>query len=226
MENKEKFWKRFYQAMIVILAVAIIVVIVCAAKVKNAQETPETSQSSTPKEEKLFAGFAKPEEVVTVNTQIIEDGLREMGTLITEEYYFTQVEEYSSTTKIWILDSTSKFTYSYDGTVSAGIDCNAITVDRDDENGKITVHVPKARILNVNIDHNSFKIYEEKNGLWNKIDMTKYNDSLVQFEEAAKTKALEKGILNKADEGADKMLASFIGAIIDTEEYTVEFVKE
>ncbi|MCR4787558.1 MAG: DUF4230 domain-containing protein [Lachnospiraceae bacterium] len=224
MDNRDIIRRKFYLILIVVTTLAIVCVLIYASNHKRNEEShlARTYENGSSKE-KLFENAEKKEEVVTINTEIIEDGLKEMGTLITEEYYFTQVEEYTSTTKAWVFfDSTAKFTYSYDGTVSAGIDCNKISVDKDDEQKIIKISVPKAEIINVFIDHNSFKIYEEKNGLWNKIDMEKYNDSIIEFEEAARTKAQEKGIIDKADEGARKMIESFVRSIADTDEYTIE----
>lgn len=176
-------------------------------------------------EKKLYDGAETTvvEEIVTVDTEIIADGLREMGTLITEEYYFTQLEKYKKTEKVWIFKSEATTAYSYDGVVTAGIDCNEIGIEKDDENKKITISIPKASILNVDIDPNSFQMYEEKNGLWSKFNINDYNKSLIEFEEAGKKKALEKGIIEKADESAKKMVESFVNSLIDSDEYTIEY---
>lgn len=176
-------------------------------------------------EKKLYDGAETTvvEEIVTVDTEIIADGLREMGTLITEEYYFTQLEKYKKTEKVWIFKSEASTAYSYDGVVTAGIDCNEIGIEKDDENKKITISIPKASILNVDIDPNSFQMYEEKNGLWSKFNISDYNKSLIEFEEAGKKKALEKGIIEKADESAKKMVESFVNSLIDSDEYTIEY---
>lgn len=176
-------------------------------------------------EDKLYDGAETTvvEEIVTVDTEIIADGLREMGTLITEEYYFTQLEKYKKTEKVWIFKSEATTAYSYDGVVTAGIDCNEIGIEKDDENKTITISIPKAGILNVDIDPNSFQMYEEKNGLWSKFNISDYNKSLIEFEEAGKKKALEKGIIEKADESAKKMVESFVNSLIDSDEYTIEY---
>lgn len=176
-------------------------------------------------EDKLYDGAETTvvEEIVTVDTEIIADGLREMGTLITEEYYFTQLEKYKKTEKVWIFKSEATTAYSYDGVVTAGIDCNEIGIEKDDENKTITISIPKAGILNVDIDPNSFQMYEEKNGLWSKFNINDYNKSLIEFEEAGKKKALEKGIIEKADESAKKMVESFVNSLIDSDEYTIEY---
>ncbi len=217
--------KRIYPIIIMVCTMCIVgIIIYYNTATKEDKSSLAEVYENNAQDDKLFANVPKPQEVVTVNTEIIEDGLREMGTLITEEYYFTQVEEYTSTTKAWIIPSTASCTYSYDGTVSAGIDCNRITVDKDEEKKVIKITVPKSEIINVVIDHNSFKIYEEKNGLWNKLDMTKINNSLIEFEDAARQKALDKGIIDRADESAAKMIESFARSIADSDEYTIELV--
>lgn len=186
----------------------------------NLKDTADSVQNG-----KLFDATDIVKEEVTVNTQVIEDGLRRMGQLICEEYYFTQVEEYSSSKKILFFDSKAAFTYSYDGVVSAGIECDDIIVNKDDEKKLITIRLPKSKIIGVGIDFDSFKIYEEKQGLWNKLDMSSYNNSLKEFENAAKEKALQKGILEKADESCEKIIKSFVDSVLEGEEYKVEYVR-
>lgn len=222
--DKKKIEKIVYGLICVALLAVLIVLFAGAMKNRNETSAPENDKKKEADSgKKLFDDVLKVEETVTINTQIIEDGLREMGQLITEEYYFTQVEEYSSSKKILIFDSKASFVYSYDGVVSAGIDCNDVKIDKDDEAKKITIHIPAAEIYEVSIDYDSFKIFEEKEGLWNKTNISNYNDSLVEFEKAARSKALEKGIIDKADEGARKMIESFVNSIVDTEDYTIEY---
>lgn len=159
-----------------------------------------------------------------ITPEIIQDGLNDMGVLITEEYYFTQVEDYTSTkTYFKFFSSESNFVYSYDGVVTAGIDFKDITVTRDDANKKIMVSLPKASIQNTDIDYESFKVYKEKEGLWNPIKISDYNDAMIEFEKNAEKKAIEKGILDRADEGAKSLIKNFVNGLIDTDTYSVEF---
>jgi len=225
MDNKKKESLVFWVIDAIALVVIICLICVFAKNIRSDKEKALPTTTAKESGKKLFDDIEITKEVVTVNTEIIEDGLREMGMLITEEYYFTQVEEYSSSKKVLIFDSTASFTYSYDGVVAAGVNCNNIVITKDDEKKTITVKMPASEIISVNIDHDSFKIYEEKEGLWNKIEMKNYNDSIKEFENAAKAKALDKGILTKADEGAQKIITSFVNSIIDNEEYTIEFTQ-
>ena len=225
MENNKI--KRIYIAVSVVLSIIIIWLI--AGMLKSSDHSDNDSLKdviNNQSDKKLFDDAPVIEEMVTVNTEVIQDGLKEMGTLITQEYYFTQVEEYKSTERVWIFDSKASFIFSYDGVVTAGIDCNNIEISKDDEAKLITVKIPEAEIIGVDIDHDSFKIYEEKEGLWNKLDMTKYNNSIIEFENAAKTKALNKGIISNADESAKNLIESFINSLIEDKEYSIEFVSK
>ena len=223
--NKKQKKLITYIAINSVLVIAIIVFVVKIISGKD-KESDVMSQIDAPMQtEKLYAG-EEVKEVVTINTKVIEDGLREMGTLITQEYYFTQVEEYTNTEKFWIFDSTASFTYSYDGVVAAGIDCSQITVVKDDEKKVITITIPKAEITSVTIDNDSFKKYEEKNGLWNKVTTDKFNDSMAAFKETAKNNAVAKGLLENADKSAEQMIVSFAKSVSTDAEYKIETVRK
>ncbi|MBR5896580.1 MAG: DUF4230 domain-containing protein [Lachnospiraceae bacterium] len=223
--NKKQKKLITYIAINSVLVIAIIVFVVKIISGKD-KESDVMSQIDAPMQtEKLYAG-EEVKKVVTINTKVIEDGLREMGTLITQEYYFTQVEEYTNTEKFWIFDSTASFTYSYDGVVAAGIDCSQITVVKDDEKKVITITIPKAEITSVTIDNDSFKKYEEKNGLWNKVTTDKFNDSMAAFKETAKNNAVAKGLLENADKSAEQMIVSFAKSVSTDAEYKIETVRK
>ena len=226
LKDKEKRKPIIYGIISLILVIAIICLMTQYGRMRkeNASSGIQTTETGKSKGGKLFDNVVAPKEEVTFDTQIIEDGLREMGVLITEEYYFTQVEEMTKTKEILFGTSKASSTYSYDGVVSAGIDCNDVTIDKDEENKSITITVPKSEIRTVTIDKESFKIYEEKNGIFTKFDFTDYNTSLIEFENAARNKALEKGILEKADEGAVKMIDAFARSLVDTNEYDLSVV--
>ncbi|MCR5398668.1 MAG: hypothetical protein K6E68_03925 [Lachnospiraceae bacterium] len=87
IKDKEKRTLLIYGGMSVILLIAVICLFVEFVKMRKSNEqvqTPVETKSDSVKD-KLFEHMEVPEEVVSVNTQIIEDGLREMGILITEE---------------------------------------------------------------------------------------------------------------------------------------------
>ena len=152
MENLKNPKNTFY--LIVIGAAVLAMLVLCimySVKEKTAPtgDSASVSASTPTKKEKVL---------VTVSVDTVEDGLRNMGTLITQEYYFTQVEKYTKDKKVLgVFNSSSELAYSYDGSVTAGIDFEKIELEKDDETKTITVVIPPSEIQNVNIDKSSFK---------------------------------------------------------------------
>ncbi len=172
------------------------------------------------------------EKIVTVEKEItadvIQDGLNDIGLLVTEEYYFTEVVGFSSIKKLFkkleLGITESSYLASYEGVVTAGIDFTGITVSKDNELHSVEVRLPKAEILNVDIDPESFELYSEKTGLGNPISVEDYNSSLVELENTAVEKAIERGILDRADQNAKTVVKNFIAGLISTSEYTVHII--
>jgi len=97
-------------------------------------------------------------------------------------------------------------------------------VVKDDTTWKIYVTLPPAEILNVDVDPETFELYSEKTGLGNPLSVEDFNDSIVTLESSVRQKALDKGLLEKADENARTVVRNFIAGLVGTGPYTVEFV--
>ena len=180
-------------------------------------ETVKTATTVTEKEK-------KDKVLISTSSETIRDGLANMGVLITQEYYFTQVETYTKEKNIFlIIPSSSGFMYSYDGAVLAGVDFEKIGIQTDEDRKVVTVDLPPSEIQAVTIDRDTFKIYSEKESIWNPLKLEDYNISLAEFEDAAKEKALGSGILERSDQQAQKLVSEFIVSLPATNGYTVEF---
>jgi hypothetical protein len=107
--------------------------------------------------------------------------------------------------------------------VTAGVDFNDISVEKDDTDKVITITVPQSQIQYIDIDYDSFKIYSEKDGLWNPTSIEDYNDSLVDLKKNAEDKAIEKGVLDKADENAKAIIKNFVTGMVDDLDYTIKW---
>lgn len=227
--GKEKFY--IITIALAVLAIACIVTVSslkgdAAAQPEVPVATPRPEQKTVIKEVEKIVEVEKE-----ISSEIIEDGLRDMGVLITEEYYFTDVISFSSVKKFLKTNIELGFTESsylagYDGVVAAGIDFSKVRVDKDDENTQITVYVPKAELQYVDIDLDSFVLYSEKSGIGNPLSADDFNASLIELENTAKTKAEKRGILERADENAENMISNFIGGLVDTSVYSVRFITD
>ena len=205
---------------VTIIASILVLVLCLDFKIRRDAERNEAAMTATTIKEKE----KKDKVVISVSTDTIQDGLANMGVLITQEYYFTQVEKYTKEkTFLKFITSSSEFMYSYDGAVMAGIDFEKIEIKTDEDRKIITVDMPDSEIQAVTIDKDTFKIYSEKDSLWNPLKLEDYNISLVEFEDAAKEKAIASGILGRSDEQALNLVREFISSLPNTGEYTISF---
>lgn len=225
MNKIKKDW--IYLALIGVAVIVMLVLLISEFGSKDKKNTTSQSVPFTSSAEKRVVTVEKEtfvEVEKTITSEMIAEGLNDMGVMITAEYDFTQVEEYTKTkTYLSFITTQSNFIYSYDGVVSAGIDFNSIKVVKDDEKKTVTITVPKAVIQYTDIDYDSFRMYSEKEGLWNPMSIQDYNTSLVEFEKNAEEKAKKKGLLTKADENARMIIKNFVHGILDDNEYTVNF---
>ena len=205
---------------VTIIASILVLVLCLDFKIRRDAERNEAAMTATTIKEKE----KKDKVVISVSTDTIQDGLANMGVLITQEYYFTQVEKYTKEkTFLKFIISSSEFMYSYDGAVMAGVDFEKIKIKTDEDRKIITVDMPDSEIQAVTIDKDTFKIYSEKDSLWNPLKLEDYNISLVEFEDAAKEKAIASGILGRSDEQALNLVREFISSLPNTGEYTISF---
>ena len=153
----------------VTIIASILVLFLCLDfKIRRDTERNEAAMTATTIKEKE----KKDKVVISASTDTIQDGLANMGVLITQEYYFTQVEKYTKEkTFLKFITSSSEFMYSYDGAVMAGIDFEKIEIKTDEDRKIITVDMPDSEIQAVTIDKDTFKIYSEKDSLWNPLKL-------------------------------------------------------
>ena len=223
---KEKKTQRIYYIVFALLLLAIIGVAAWGLT-HTPRKEPYAPPAPTPEvviREKEVEKVVEVEKEITA--EILQDGLRDMGLLVTEEYCFTEVVTFSSMKKIFNLElavTESSYVAGYDGVVTAGIDFSFARIQKDDEAGRIIVTLPAAEIIGVDIDPESFVLYDERIRPWNPISAEDYNSSLIELEQQAREKALGRGILEKADNNARTLVKNMIAGLVDSSRYTVEF---
>ena len=221
----EKKRIRIYVIAIAVVAVLALGLIVWSVRSRPAREVPEVTPRPTAEvviREREVEKIVEVEKKITA--EMIRDGLQEMGLLVTEEYYFTEVVSFTSIKKWFSVElgiTESSYLASYDGVVTAGIDFSQIEVTRDEDDGAVTVVLPKAEILSVDIDPESFELHSERTGVGNPLSVQDFNDSLVELERTARAKALERGLLEKADENARAVVRNFISGMLGPGQYSI-----
>ena len=76
--------------------------------------------------------------------------LDNVGELVTQVGYFTNVEVIENNRELWgitIPFTQSKYIFSYDGTIKAGIDFERVEWDADELGKSVTIRMPKVEVL-------------------------------------------------------------------------------
>ena len=183
--------------------------------------------------EKFVDRIVEVETKAVITGEMIQEKLRDIGELATEEYTYTEIGTFDSNKSVQIFGydvnlplTQSKFIYSYDGTIKAGIDFTQLTVEKDEAGRKITVTLPAARILSSELDEDSFQLYDDKNNVFNPYGVSDVNDTNKKIKTQAEERALEKGLLERAEENAETMIYNLLRSAyveaLDIGEYTIQ----
>ncbi len=188
------------------------------------------SKQMTPIENGENGGIIQEETLV--NGETITSGIREMGELNTAEYYFSRTESVENSkeldlskfgidfkTKIPL--TTNSFTYSYDGQIKAGIDFSKVEVEVDHETRTITVKLPETAITSSEIDPDSYKLYSVTNNILNPISPDDFALSLSDLIHQEEERAIEKGLLQKAQKNAEVLIRNFVKSYAEGYKITI-----
>ena len=191
--------------------------------------------------EKIVEKIVEKETVISGET--IQSEIRNIGKLCTAEYRFTHVESFEDKmylttgnlgipgTNIQFKDiaipfTTSTFIYSYDGNVMAGVDFDKVSIYKNDQAKTIKVMLPAVGIISSSVDPESFKLYDEKNSIFNPYHVTDMADSFTQLIKSEEVKAINDGLLTEAKENAVRLLENFIRAGYNVQDYTIDVMYE
>ncbi len=162
-----------------------------------------------------------------VNSQkTTQIGFENIGELATQAAYCTEVNVTEASRDLWgvtIPFTQSKYVYSYDIILKAGLDFGQIQWDVDERNHVIHVRLPEIRVLSNEIDLDSFQLYHEAESIFREITMEENNAALTDLKKQAETHAIENGLLDGARQNAEIILTGFFAGVYDLGTYTLKF---
>lgn len=181
----------------------------------------------------FFTGFflaghtAQSKPVITGTT--ISQQIQQISNLATTEYEYTNVGKFenNSTFQGFQIPFTKKsFLLTYSGKITAGIHLENLKVNIIPEE-KIIITLPKAEILTNEIDEKSIEVYDETKNIFNQISVQDYAAFATEQKSLMEEKALQKGILTKAEEKAKDIIIRTLQINPEiAESYIIEFQSE
>lgn len=161
---------------------------------------------------------------VFIGSRMTQFDLHAIGEMATQAGYYTNVEVIEDSKTLWKITlpfTSSKYIFSYDGIIKAGIDFEDIQWSVNDVLKKITVNLPEPKILSNEIDTNSLYVYDESRSIFSPLTVEDINESLIALKGESEEKAIGNGILEEAETNARILIQGFlIGSYPD---YEIEF---
>ena len=155
-----------------------------------------------------------------MNTNISSDtvaiGLRNIGEIATQSAHYKNVQVIENAREIWgvqIPFTQSRYIFSYDGVIKAGMDFSEIDVQTDDSSKTFTVTMPDIQIFSNEIDANSLKVYDEQRNIFTPLYLDYVNESLQKLKDESQEEAVANGILEEARENARTLIKAFLHGI-------------
>lgn len=152
-------------------------------------------------------------------------GFEDIGELATESCVMTEIDVVDKSRKLYGVNvpfTQTKYIYSYDVIVKAGIDFSQVDWD-EAENNTVNVIVPEVKVLSKELKKDSFKVYHEEESIFTNVTLEENNKSLTKLEDTALKEAIDNGLYDRAKESAKKQLKSFIKTNDKYKDYKIHF---
>ena len=126
----------------------------------------------------------------------------------------------------WLKTGYKKIWTEYSGIIEYGIDISQVTVSEPDKNGVVTVTMPDAQVLNVDVDEESLGTPLTDTGFLTSVTTEEKTTTLAGAQEAMEQQAKENTeMLSQAKARAKTLIEEYIKNVGESigEEYTVEW---
>lgn len=126
----------------------------------------------------------------------------------------------------WLKTGYKKIWTEYSGIIEYGIDISQVTVSEPDKNGVVTVTMPDAQVLNVDVDEESLGTPLTDTGFLTSVTTEEKTTTLAGAQEAMEQQAKDNTeMLSQAKARAKTLIEEYIKNVGESigEEYTVEW---
>lgn len=181
----------------------------------------------------LFAAFfygkkqMKSEMEPEITSSLIYNKLVSAKELTTLKYHYTNMGHFENQNTFYgykVPFTSKEFIISYEGLINAGIDLNKMKVDVGDKS--IEVRIPAAEILSHEIYEDSLKVYDERESIFNRIDIEDYNDFSKDQKSEIEKKAIKKGLLKEADEESKRAIEEILMGDTILSKYDIKIIRD
>ena len=177
----------------------------------------------------FFAGkkVMKAEMEPDITATLIFNKLVSAKELTTLKYHYTNMGQFENQNTFYgykIPFTSKKFIVSYDGLINAGVDLEKMKVELHDKS--IEIKIPPAKILSHEIYEDSLKVFDERESIFNRIDIEDYNNFSKDQKREVENNAIKRGLLKEADEESKRAIEEIILGDTVLSEYKIKVTRD
>lgn len=161
-----------------------------------------------------------------LTSDLVKNQILSVKELTTLKYKYTNVGSFENQSEFYghkLPFTQKKFIISYDGEVNAGLDLEDARVELDEDSKTVKLDLPEAKILNHLIDEDSLTIFDEKNSIFNQLEIKDFQDFRKDEMEKVEKDLKENGFLEEANEETKKAIVDILAINPLLEDYKIEF---
>lgn len=177
----------------------------------------------------FFAGkkSMKNEMEPEITSTLIFNKLINVRELTSLKYYYTNMGQFENQNTFYgykVPFTSKKFIVSYDGVIHAGVDLEKMEVKLKDKS--IEIKIPASKILSHEIYEDSLKVFDERESIFNRIDIEDYNNFSKDQKKEVEDKAIKRGLLKEADQEAKKAIEETLIGDTILKEYKIKVISD
>ena len=163
----------------------------------------------------------------SVSISYLKESIKSASDLITTRYFYKDANTYKNTKTFFdheVPFTTDETVYTYEGTVSLGIDISQISFSVDNTAKTIMVSMPDVKIIANEIDEDSFQFITAKDSIFNNTDMQDYTKLIGELKKKKSEEVMErKDLIEDTKQKSQTVIANLIKHTALASDYTVTF---
>ena len=164
-----------------------------------------------------------------VNHRITKFGLNNVGELVTQTGYFTVVSVMDDSARLWgwsIPLTDSKYVFSYDGIVRAGLNFEKLKVFGNELLKEVKIYLPKIEILGIEILEDSLEIYDERHNIFTPLGFEDIQAARLSMIDKIEETAKKRGLFEQAKENVETLITGLLEQTYNPQVYKYIFVAQ
>ncbi len=166
----------------------------------------------------------------TITSSILKEELKYVKDLVTVEYRYTNADKAEFPGHVLFGQSVpftgKSFIVSYDGVIKYGVDLSAVEIRVSEAEKTVTVTVPGSKVISHEMPEEGFRALDEKNGLFNRIQIDDVTEFRRTQKDAMEAKAVEMGLPRQAQEQSGNAIEALLRATPGMDEYQLNIKYE